>query len=189
VPWSISEREGRYCVVKDDDGEVEGCHETREKALAQQRALYANEPGMRASLELDTEALMEEFFPEPDPPAPIQVQVEAVAPDFLPALVGALEALSERLIASEERQERIVNVLENLASAAAADRETLIATIRTLVDTEPPFVKVDVPQGPAPLVTVETPRPQRTVRTVKVERDPFGVMIGATVEEVADGNG
>lgn len=32
-----------WATVKSSDGKVMGCHETREKALAQQRALYAND--------------------------------------------------------------------------------------------------------------------------------------------------
>lgn len=43
MPWSIKERDGQFCVVKDDDGEVEGCHDTRDRAERQMRALYASE--------------------------------------------------------------------------------------------------------------------------------------------------
>lgn len=48
MPWTIH-RDNRcplskpFAVVKSADGEVVGCHETREKALKQQAALYANE--------------------------------------------------------------------------------------------------------------------------------------------------
>lgn len=43
MPWSISKRGNEYCVVKDDDGSVEGCHATRGEAADQIRALYASE--------------------------------------------------------------------------------------------------------------------------------------------------
>jgi HK97 family phage prohead protease len=43
VPWRIEKREGQFCVIKETDGSVEKCHETREQALAHQRALYASE--------------------------------------------------------------------------------------------------------------------------------------------------
>jgi len=48
MPWHIEKNneecaKGEYAVVKDDDGEVEGCHETRKKAEKQLAALYANE--------------------------------------------------------------------------------------------------------------------------------------------------
>lgn len=42
-PWHIEKRGDEYCVIKDDDGEVEGCHPTRDEAEAQMRALYASE--------------------------------------------------------------------------------------------------------------------------------------------------
>jgi hypothetical protein len=39
MPWEIQERDGRQCVIKVDDGEVEGCHNTLEEAQAQLAAL------------------------------------------------------------------------------------------------------------------------------------------------------
>lgn len=52
VPWRIVSNSGRcgpskpYAVVKESDGSVAGCHETRTDAAAQLRALYANESSM-----------------------------------------------------------------------------------------------------------------------------------------------
>lgn len=43
MPWSINKRGNEYCVVKDSDGEVEGCHDTREQAARQIAALNASE--------------------------------------------------------------------------------------------------------------------------------------------------
>jgi hypothetical protein len=43
MPWHIEEIEGEYCVVKDSDGEVEGCHEMEDGAEEQMAALYASE--------------------------------------------------------------------------------------------------------------------------------------------------
>lgn len=49
VPWRIVENSSKcsggepYAVVKETDGEVEGCHATRAEATAQLRALYASE--------------------------------------------------------------------------------------------------------------------------------------------------
>jgi len=43
MPWKIEQRDGQYCVIKEDDGDVEGCHETEELAKAQMAALYASE--------------------------------------------------------------------------------------------------------------------------------------------------
>lgn len=44
-PWHVEERDGKYCVVKNDTNEEVHCHATREEAEAQVRALYANEKG------------------------------------------------------------------------------------------------------------------------------------------------
>lgn len=50
MPWSIVKDHSEcptsepYAVVKDSDGSVEGCHETRDDAEAHMAALYANEP-------------------------------------------------------------------------------------------------------------------------------------------------
>jgi hypothetical protein len=48
LPWHVGTSDEcpeskPYAVIKDADGEVEGCHETREKAEAQMAALYASE--------------------------------------------------------------------------------------------------------------------------------------------------
>lgn len=43
MPWKIERRDEEYCVIKEADGDVEGCHETRDKALAQLAALNASE--------------------------------------------------------------------------------------------------------------------------------------------------
>lgn len=47
-PWHIEERDGRFCVIKDSDGESEGCHDTMEEAMRQMRALYSSEKSGRA---------------------------------------------------------------------------------------------------------------------------------------------
>jgi hypothetical protein len=47
MPWSINSRDKNgkkeFCVIKDADGSQEGCHDTREKAVAQLAALNASE--------------------------------------------------------------------------------------------------------------------------------------------------
>lgn len=43
MPWSIKMRDGKHCVVKDETGETEACHDTHEEAVRHQRALYASE--------------------------------------------------------------------------------------------------------------------------------------------------
>lgn len=43
MPWSIEKRGSKYCVIKDDDGHNQGCHDSRAQAERQRRALYASE--------------------------------------------------------------------------------------------------------------------------------------------------
>lgn len=45
MPYEIEERDGKFCVVK-EGGETVHCHETREAAEAQMKALYANEKAL-----------------------------------------------------------------------------------------------------------------------------------------------
>lgn len=47
MPWHIEKREDEWCVIKDADGENEGCHPSEEKAKAQMSALYASENRFR----------------------------------------------------------------------------------------------------------------------------------------------
>lgn len=46
MPWHIGKHAecSTFAVIKDDDGSLAGCHETREEAEAQMAALYASEP-------------------------------------------------------------------------------------------------------------------------------------------------
>ena len=50
MPWKIVEKDGEYCVHKENPdggvGAVVACHNSKEKASAQLRALYANEESM-----------------------------------------------------------------------------------------------------------------------------------------------
>lgn len=60
MPWVIEEQDGKFCVANQMTGRIIHCHDTREKALAQQRALYANISDGKAVgfnyLELDRES-------------------------------------------------------------------------------------------------------------------------------------
>jgi phage head maturation protease len=69
VPWHIEKREDEFCVIKDDDGENEGCHETEEGAKRQLRALYASEnrteqAERRAPIETRSASVGEVNYPE-----------------------------------------------------------------------------------------------------------------------------
>jgi HK97 family phage prohead protease len=54
MPWHIESDNAQcsgFAVVKDDGGDIEGCHKTEEEAKKQLAALYANEPGRSDSVE------------------------------------------------------------------------------------------------------------------------------------------
>jgi hypothetical protein len=68
VPWHIAKRGDEWCVIKDDDGESEGCHESEEEAKAQMRALYASEnraeQGDRLPVEMRSASVGDVNFPQ-----------------------------------------------------------------------------------------------------------------------------
>lgn len=77
MPWHIEKRDGEFCVIKDSDGSSAGCHETREKALKQQRALYANESGMTAAAAAPLKPPRAWFeMAEPDQPTPVTITAD-----------------------------------------------------------------------------------------------------------------
>jgi hypothetical protein len=71
VPWSIEKRGSKFCVVK--QGETKpvpgGCHPTKEKAVAHQRALYASESVHTDHLLQDVTAHMISRMGEPGNPS------------------------------------------------------------------------------------------------------------------------
>lgn len=197
MPWSIQRRDGRFCVVKDADGEVEGCHATRVDAVKQQRALYANESRM-ASMYDELDSVTEEWV-EPEPAA----QVPAVPQN------GVLSPLASELVGMLLKDEREKSLIASLASSmdriadhvgkTDEERAALVAALgqvsqpivnvpATVVNVEPTPVTVEAPEvhvaapevnvappevhveaAKAPVVHVHQPR---TTKTVTFERDP-----------------
>ena len=76
MPWHLEQRDGRFCVIKDDDGHNQGCHDSRDKAVRQMRALYAQEDNMTASAAplKPPRAWFEK--PEPDQPTPVTITAD-----------------------------------------------------------------------------------------------------------------
>lgn len=203
MPWHVEEREGEFCVIKDSDGSSAGCHSSREKANSQLRALYANEPSMSAALELDTTALMEEFFPDPEPLAQrLQIEVGSPNDKMLYGLVSSLSAMSERLVQTEQRQSEIIQALVDLSEQMKQDREALTAAVTSMAEpvvnvTVPePVVNVTVPEPvihvnvpdvqvtvPEPIVHVHVPQPKE--KQVTIKRDPITNLI-ASVDFVSE---
>lgn len=49
MPYKVEERGNKWVVVKEDDGQVMGEHDTKSEAEDQQAAIYANEKDSSAS--------------------------------------------------------------------------------------------------------------------------------------------
>jgi HK97 family phage prohead protease len=62
VPWHIEKRDDKFCVIKDDDDENEGCHDTEAAAKRQMAALYANENRSERSDEIEMRASCRDYF-------------------------------------------------------------------------------------------------------------------------------
>jgi len=74
MPWSIQKREGKYCVVKQGATTPLKCYSARTDAIKYQRALYANEPSLSASILSEMAPLKppREWFEIPeDSPTPL----------------------------------------------------------------------------------------------------------------------
>ena len=70
MPWHIETTNpacaSGYAVVKDSDGEVEGCHRTRREALAQLAALNIAEDEARFSKQITDDAIAGNIAAEPE---------------------------------------------------------------------------------------------------------------------------
>lgn len=84
MPWSIKQRDGKYCVVKEGASAPVpgGCHSSRADAIKHQRALYANEPSAMAGSVRDMASAPlkppASWFgqPEADVPTPLTVTAD-----------------------------------------------------------------------------------------------------------------
>lgn len=56
MPWKVEMQGGKHCVIKESDGSTVHCHDTKEEAMAQMRALYANEGKSFTYLDIESES-------------------------------------------------------------------------------------------------------------------------------------
>jgi hypothetical protein len=142
LPWSISQRNDEWCVIKDDDGSTAGCHATRERALRQQRALYAQE-SQTASVEENG--------------APMKIEVAtADTKERDAALVASMEAMTQTL-------GQVVDALAQVVETQNADRKALTQALTAAANQPDPVVNVYVPEivipeQSAPTVNVHVPK-------------------------------
>jgi hypothetical protein len=169
VPWHIERREGRYCVIQDDNGRVMGCHDARTDAVKQSRALYANESRV-AAMYAELDAQPEDYgwmAPQGEP------KIEDSLSPFAAQLVG--------LILKDEREKSLTaslaTTMDAISQRMASEKEergALVAALSTIgqpvinVDVAPADVKVDVP---TPQVTVEAAQVNVPAPEVKVQVD------------------
>lgn len=198
MPWSLSQRDGKWCVVKDSDGEVEGCHDSRADAIKQQRALYANERRVAAIYEeLDEQEVWEGTLADgleveeprhvtPNASELVKIEIGKENEALTASLLERMEAMDLR---AAETQQALVAALH-----AIGTRSPVVNVAAPEVSVEAPNVTVEPPAVTieAPEVTVEAPNvtvePQihlpSTQKTVTFERDPLsGQVTQARVQE------
>jgi hypothetical protein len=171
LPWSISQRNDEWCVIKDDDGSTAGCHATRERALRQQRALYAQES---QTASVDNGA----------PPMRVEIAPAEQSMETEKALVASLEKMQETL-------GQVVNALAQVVETQNADREALTQALTAAANQPDPVVnvyvpeivipeqnaptvnvhvpksKILIPQAPTPVVNVTLPSSKKTINVTR----------------------
>ena len=141
MPWTIERKQDEWCVIN-PDGSSAGCHATRERALRQQRALYAQE-SQTASVE------------ENGTPMKIEVATaDTSARDQ--ALVASMEAMTQTL-------GQVVDALAQVVETQNADREALTQALTAAANQPEPVVNVYVPEivipeQASPTVNVHVPK-------------------------------
>lgn len=197
MPWSLEKRDSKWCVIKESDGSVSGCHDSRADAIKQQRALYANESRMASMYdELDAQ---DYGWEEEKVEETVVVPGASLSP-FAAELVG--------LILKDEREKSLtaslsqtMGAIEERMASEKEERAALVAALSTIgqpvINVAAPEVTVEAAKTPevkvevaAPEVTVQPPevnvnvppanitvRPEITLpsvsKTVTFERDPL----------------
>jgi hypothetical protein len=150
MPWSIQRKDDEWCVIKDSDGSSAGCHATRERALRQQRALYAQE------------AQMASVVPEENG-APMRVEIAAATSSADDALLASIAALTDRLEKADEIMASMVDALGKVVETQNADRDALTQALTAAANQPEPVVNVYVPEivvpeQPPATVNVHVPK-------------------------------
>lgn len=150
MPWSLEQRDGKWCVVKQgaSDPVPGGCHPDRASAIKHQRALYANDARV-ASMYTELDSRPDEA------PTPIQVVAPAMAASALSPFAAELVGM---LLKDDREKSLVASMVDSQVQArqeAAEDRRALVAALQMLGS---PVVNV-----PAPEVTVNVPEAQVSV--------------------------
>ena len=212
MPWSVSQRDGKWCVIKEGESSPipGGCHGSRTDAIKHQRALYANESRTAAMYaELDAQ---DYGWVEEKEEAPVPVELEDSLSPFAAQLVSlilkdereksltaslaqSMDAISARMASEKEERTALVAALSAIGQPVIN-----VETPEVTVHVPPAEVRVDVPAAEVtvntPEVKVDVPAPQVTfspeitlpasnvTKTVTFERDPLtGQVSSAEIRE------
>ncbi len=204
MPWKLENRDGKVCVIKESDGSMAGCHDSRTDAIKQQRALYANESRMASMYdELDAQDYgWEEPESTPEVPAVLEDSLSPFAAQLVgmilkdereksltASLAQSMASISERQEAEREERAALVAALSTIGQPvinlpapqitveAAPTPEVKVEVAAPEVTVQPPEIKIEVA---APEVTV---RPEITMpsssKTITFERDPLTGMVSS----------
>lgn len=138
-----------------------------------------------------------EFEDEPTQQQPLRIEVGHAPSDSAAAILAALNALADRLQATEERQLEFVEIVQKLKEVVEEDRTALVASLGQMTDAFKEAVAVrpevvvnvpdfpDFPEIPTPVVNVTVEPPDQRRKTVNVTRDPLtGLIASAEISEI-----
>jgi hypothetical protein len=151
MPYPIEMRNDEWCVIG-PEGKVMGCHASRGQALAQQRALYAQE-AKTASAVAEENGKHE----------PFKIQIGPDKDEAAAALVAAVDAITERLGATEQVMASVVEAMHKIVESASADREAFTAALTAAANQPEPVFNITVPdiilpEQASPTVNVHVPK-------------------------------
>ncbi len=173
MPWKLENRDGKVCVIKESDGSVAGCHDSRTDAIKQQRALYANESRM-ASMYDELDAQTEDYGWV----TPEEYREQAAIPEVLEDNLSPFAAQLVGLILKDEREKSLTaSLAQSMASISErqeAEREERAALVAALSTIGQPVINVAAPEvtveaAPTPEVRVEVAAPEVTVQPPEIK--------------------
>jgi hypothetical protein len=169
VPWSISQRNDEWCVIKDDDGSTAGCHATRERALRQQRALYAQE-AQTASVEENGGPMRVEIAPA-EQSRVVEEALVASLTEMSKTLVEVVDALGKIVETQNADRDAFTQALTAAANRPEPAPPVVHVTVPDIILPDQPTINVHVPkskilipQAPTPVVNVTLPGSKKTVK-------------------------
>lgn len=194
MPWSLKQRDGKWCVIKDSDGSEAGCHSSRTDAIKQQRALYAQESrvaAMYAELDAEDQETVESYVEEVVESKPsselVKIEIGKEQTALTAALLDRMDAMSQREALTTEAIVAALHAIgtrENVVNVAAPPAPNVTVEAPPAAEVK---VDVHVPEQETPEVNL-TVNPivqpaEKEKRTVTFVRDYTGRIEGAEIAE------